>query len=177
MQSKATTVREYLASLAPERRAAIEVVREVILRNLDSDYEEGMAYGMIGYSVPHRVYPDGYHCDPRLGLPFAALASQKNHMSLYLTGVCDCVDGMSGSVCWFHEAWAATGKKLERGCIRFQKVEDLALDVLGEAIRSMPARLCIEKYEKSRAMSASGSKGAGQKKAPASKRRASIAGT
>jgi hypothetical protein len=60
-------------------RAAIEAVRKVILKNLDKDYEEGMSYGMIGYYVPHRVYPAGYHCDPKLPLPFANLASQKNH--------------------------------------------------------------------------------------------------
>jgi hypothetical protein len=77
MQSKATTVRAYLASLPPDRRAAIASVREVILRNLDADYEEGMAYGAISYHVPHRVFPPGYHCDPSVGLPFAALASQK----------------------------------------------------------------------------------------------------
>ena len=75
MQSKETTVREYLSSLPADRRAAIEQVRDVILKNLDKDFEEGMAYGMIGYYVPHRVFPDGYHCDPKQGLPFAALAS------------------------------------------------------------------------------------------------------
>ena len=179
MQSKATTVREYMASLPPERRAALEAVREVILRNLDKDYEEGMAYGMISYSVPHRVYPAGYHCDPRLGLPFAALASQKNYMSVYLMGLyCGCIDGVSdtGLVRWFHEAWAATGKKLDtKSCIRFRKVEDLPLDVLGEAIRRVPAHVYIDQYEKSRLMHASG-KGAGRKKTPASKRRNPTAG-
>ena len=182
MQSKATSVGEYLASLPPERRAAIEVVREVILRNLDKDYEEGMAYGMIGYYVPHRIYPAGYHCDPRQGLPFAALASQKNYMSVYLMGLyCGCIDGVSdtGLARWFREAWASAGKKLDTGkaCTRFKRVDDLALDVLGEAIRRMPSRLYIEEYEKSRAMSASGSKAARPRKTPASKRRASIAGT
>src|SRR5712671_3479484 len=81
MQSKATTVQEYLSSLPADRREAIERVREVILANLDKDYEEGMAYGMIGYSVPHRIFPAGYHADPRQGLMLAALASQKNFMA------------------------------------------------------------------------------------------------
>ena len=84
MQSKATSVDQYLAGLPADRRDAIEAVRAVILENLPKGYEEGMQYGMIGYYVPHRVYPAGYHCDPLQPLPFAALASQKNHMSLYL---------------------------------------------------------------------------------------------
>ena len=84
MQSKAKTVAEYLAELPEDRRKAIETVRQVVLKNLDSHYEEGMQYGMIGYYVPHRVYPAGYHCDPKQPLPFASLGSQKNHMALYL---------------------------------------------------------------------------------------------
>lgn len=75
MQSHAATVKEYLATLPDDRRAAISAVRDVILANLDRDVEEGMSYGMIGYGVPHRVYPAGYHCDPKLPLPFAALAA------------------------------------------------------------------------------------------------------
>ena len=155
MQSKATTVSGYLAELPPARRAAIETVRAVILANLDEDYEEGMQYGMIGYYVPHRVFPAGYHCNPKEGLPFAALASQKNYMSAYLMGLyCGCVDGVSDNalVRWFHEAWAESGKKLDMGkaCIRFKKVDDLALDVLGEAIRRLPAKTYIEVYEKAR---------------------------
>ena len=84
MQSKATTVEQYLAELPEDRRMALEAVRQVVLKNLDKDFEEGMQYGMIGYYVPHRVYPAGYHCDPKQPLPFAHLASQKNHMALYL---------------------------------------------------------------------------------------------
>jgi uncharacterized protein YdhG (YjbR/CyaY superfamily) len=145
MQSQATTVPEYLAELPPDRRAAIEAVRSVIRENLDRDYEEGMQYGMIGYYVPHRVYPPGYHCDPRQPLPFVALASQKQHLSLYL----GCVYGVPGGEQQFRAAWAATGKKLDLGksCIRFRKVEDLALDVIGETIRRLPARVFIQHYE------------------------------
>ena len=84
MQSKASTVAEYLSRLPEDRRKDIDAVRQVILKNLDQDYEEGIQYGMIGYYVPHRVFPAGYHCDPRQPLPFAALGSQKNYMSLYL---------------------------------------------------------------------------------------------
>src|SRR3954471_4659686 len=155
MQSKAATVAEYLASLPDDRRKAIETVRAVILANLDKDYEEGMQYGMIGYYVPHRVFPAGYHCDPKQGLPFAALASQKNHMSVYLMGLyCGCTDGVGDTslVRWFKDAWAKAGKKLDQGraCTRFKKIDDLALDVLGEAIRRMPAKKYIEVYQKTR---------------------------
>lgn len=154
MQSKAATVDEYFASLPDDRRAALVTVRDVIRKNLDKDYEEGMQYGMIGYYVPHRVYPAGYHADPKQGLPFAALASQKNYMSVYLMGLyCGCVEGVSDTalVRWFRDAWKKSGKKLDMGkaCIRFKRVDDLALDVLGEAIRRVPARTYIEVYETS----------------------------
>jgi hypothetical protein len=153
MQSKATTVADYLDSLPQDRRAAIGAVRKVILANLDSDYEEGMQYGMIGYYIPHRIYQAGYHADPKQGLPFAGLASQKNYMSVYLMGLyCGCVDGVSDNrlMLWFREAWAKSGKKLTMGksCIRFKKVDDLALDVLGEAVRRVPATKYIETYGK-----------------------------
>ena len=129
-------------------------VRDVILKNLDASYEEGMQYGMIGYYVPHRVYPKGYRCDPKQPLPFAALASQKNYMSLYLMSVyCGCADDGPGNphARWFREAWAKTGKKLDMGkaCIRFRKLEDLPVDLIGEAIKRVPASMYIEFYEAS----------------------------
>jgi hypothetical protein len=145
MQSKATTVEQYLSELPEDRRKALEAVRQVILANLDKDYEEGIQYGMIGYYVPHRVYPAGYHCDPKQPLPFANLASQKNHMSLYLM----CVYGDSDLSRWFQQAWAKTGKKLDMGkaCVRFKKLEDLALGVIAEAIKRVPAKKYIEHCE------------------------------
>jgi len=143
MISKAATVEEYLAGLPADRRAAIETVRAVILKNLDKDYAEGMQYGMIGYYVPHALFPAGYHCDPKQPLPFAALASQKNHMAVYLM----CAYGDQNH--WFQEAWKKTGKKLDMGksCVRFKKVEDLALDVIGEAIKRVPAKKWILIYQ------------------------------
>jgi len=155
MQSKAKTVAEYLASLPDDRRRALEAVRRVILDNLDSGYEEGMSYGVIGYYVPHRVYPPGYHCDPKQGLPFAGLASQKNYMSLYLMGLyCGCIDGVSDTALmqWFRDAWAKSGRKLDMGktCIRFRKLEDLPLDVIGEAIRRLPASVYIAQYDRAK---------------------------
>jgi hypothetical protein len=148
MQSKAKTVKEYMASLPPERREALEAVRQVILKNLDKGYEEGMQYGMIGYYVPHSVFPPGYHCDPKQPLPYAGMASQKNHMSLYLM----CVYGHDGSnptTEWFQKEWKKTGKKLDMGkaCVRFKKVDDVALDVVGEAIRRTPVSKYVKFYD------------------------------
>jgi hypothetical protein len=144
MQSKAETVAQYLKELPADRRTAIEAVRKVILANLDNDYEEGMSYGMIGYYVPHRVFPDGYHCNPAQPLPFAAVASQKNHMSVYLMSVYE----SSPEDSWFRSEWAKSGKKLDMGkcCVRFKKLEDVALDVIGKAIARMPAKKYIENY-------------------------------
>jgi hypothetical protein len=146
MQSSAATVKEYLASLTPDRREAIAAIREVILKNLGKGYEEGMTYGMIGYFIPHSIYPPGYHCDPTKGLPFAGLASQKNHMAVYLMSVY----GGSNEENWFRKAWEKTGRKLDMGkcCVRFRKLEDCALDVIGEAIRRCPVKDYIAYYEK-----------------------------
>jgi hypothetical protein len=147
MQSKATTVDQYMAGLPEDRRAALSAVRQTIRANLDKDVEECMNYGMVGYVIPHRVYPPGYHCNPALGLPFAGLASQKNAMSIYLMTVY----GEGTQENWFREAWAKTGKKLDMGkcCIRFKKLEDLALDVIGEAVRRVSAKDFIAHYERS----------------------------
>ncbi len=144
MKSKATTVKAYLASLPADRRQGIDAVRKVIRANLDTHYEESMLWGMIGYAVPHRVWPHGYHCDPSKPLMMAALSSQKNNLTVYLMSVYD----DKAERAWFQKAWAKTGKKLNMGgcCIRFTKVEDAALDVIGEAIRRTPAKAYIERY-------------------------------
>lgn len=141
----AVTIEQYLANVPQDRREALEAVRKVILDNLDEDYEEGIQYGMIGYYVPHRVFPPGYHCDPKQPLPFASIASQKNHMAVYLM----CTYGSPEEDKWFREAWAKTGKKLDMGksCVRFKKLGDVALEVIGEAIRRVPAKRYIETYQ------------------------------
>ena len=145
VMSKAATVEDYLAELPADRRAAVEAVRGVILKNLDKDFEEGMSYGMIGYYVPHRIYPAGYHCDPKQPLPYAGLASQKNHLAIYLM----CVYSSTKNAEWFRKEWAKSGKKLDMGksCIRFKKVEDLALDVVGKAIARVSAKDFIKNVE------------------------------
>ena len=157
MKSKATTVKEYLASLPEDRRKGIEVVRKVILKNLDKHYEESMLWGMIGYAVPHRVWPTGYHCDPSKPLMMAALSSQKNNLSVYLMSVYS----DKAEHAWFQKSWAKTGKKLNMGgsCIRFTKVDDAALDVIGEAIRRTPAKAYVENYVKTLASTGRGPNG------------------
>lgn len=148
MASKPTTVAEYLEQLPPDRRAAIEAVRKVIRENLDKDYEEGIQYGMLGYYVPHRVFPDGYHCDPKQPLPFMSVASTKGHIGLHMF----CIYGDAGHQQWFRDAWAKAGKKLDMGaaCVRVKKLEDIALDVLGEAVRRLPVAKYVEAYVKLR---------------------------
>ncbi|MEK6644170.1 MAG: DUF1801 domain-containing protein [Planctomycetota bacterium] len=146
MQSKATTVKQYLTELPADRRSAISAVRETILKNLDKDFEEGMSYGMIGYYVPHRIFPAGYHCDPRQPLPYAGLASQKNHMSLYIM----CLYSEGAEEKRFRAEWAKTGKKLDMGkcCIRFKKLDDLPLDIIADVFRRVTAKAYIAYYEK-----------------------------
>jgi len=148
MNRNAATVKEYLAELPADRRTALEAVRKVIRKNLDKQYAEGMQYGMIGYFVPHKVFPPGYHCDPSQPLPFAGIASQKNHMTLYL----GFIYGNPDQEAWFRKEWAKTGKKLDMGkaCIRFKKLEDLPLELVGEAIARVPAKDYIAYYEATR---------------------------
>ncbi|MGD9690812.1 MAG: DUF1801 domain-containing protein [Phycisphaerales bacterium] len=145
MQSRAKTVEEYIASLPPDRREAVAAIRRVILANLDRGIEEGMYYGMIAYFIPHSVYPPGYHCNPDQPLPFAGLASQKHHLSVYLMSVY----ADSPEEKWFRQAWARTGRKLDMGkcCVRFRTLENAALDVIGEAIRRAKVPAFIEYYE------------------------------
>lgn len=144
MTSNATTVESYLAELPADRCAALNAVRDVIRKNLDPRIEEGMQYGMIGYYVPKLIYPSGYHCDPKQCLPYGGLASQKNYMSLYL--MCYYSPEQQD---WLVSEWAKTGKKLDMGkaCIRFKKLEDMPLELIGEAIRRITLDRYLEAYQ------------------------------
>ena len=128
---------EYIASLPEERKKAMAAVRDVVRGNLPPGFEEGMFYGMIAWYVPLDRFPDTYNGQP-LGL--AGLASQKNYMSLYLLSVY----GDRETERWFKERYAASGKRLNMGksCVRFTKLEDLPLDVIGETI----ARVDLDRY-------------------------------
>jgi hypothetical protein len=149
--SAATTVDEYLDSLPPEREAALAAVRAVILANLPPGYQEGMQYGMIGYYVPLERYPVTYNKQP---LGYAALASQKNYMSLYLS----CVYGSDALKQQFEAEYARAGKRLDMGksCVRFKRLDDLPLDVIGRAIAAVPVDDYIAVYEQARAATARG---------------------
>ena len=120
----------------------MSAVRDTILENLPAGYEEGIQYGMISYFVPHAVYPNDYHCDPKQPLPFVSLASQKNHMAAYLF----CLYLDPAEIERFQTDWLATGKKLDMGksCVRFKDLDGVALGVLGECI----ARASVDKFIK-----------------------------
>lgn len=150
MTSKAKTVKEYMDSLPPDRKKAIAAVRKVLLANLPQGYKEVMAYGMIGYVVPLKRYPQGYGEDKKTPLPYAGLASQKNHMSLYLM----CTYGNKDLDKWFRKAYAASGKKLDmgKGCVRFKKLEDLPLDVVGKVIAKVSVDAFIATYRRARGL-------------------------
>ena len=132
MKSTAKTVDEYLAELPQERRMAIETVRNVILDNLPAGYEEALNWGMITYQVPLSVYADTYNGQP---LMYAALASQKNHMAVYLTAFYTDEESRQ----WFEAGYRLTGKRMDVGksCVRFRKLEDLPLDLVADAISYM----------------------------------------
>ena len=145
MQSKAKTVEDYLSELSGDRREAISTVREVVLENLPDGYEEMMQFGMISYVVPLSVVSDTYNGQP---LMYAALASQKRHMALYLTNVY----GDESVEKWFRERYLATGKRLDMGksCVRFRKLDDLPLELVGETIDRTPMGEFVEIYNRSR---------------------------
>jgi hypothetical protein len=146
MTSNAKTVDEYLGGLPPDRRLALGAVRNVILTHLPAGYEECIQCGMIAYVVPHSLYPAGYHCNPRQPLQYAALASQKNHMALYACTVY----GDPATRDWFCKEYKKTGKKLDMGksCIRFTKLEDLPLELIGRLIARTPVKGYIARIEK-----------------------------
>ena len=139
MQSKANTVKQYLNELPNDRKKAISIVRQTILENLPEGYDEVMNWGMITYEVPLETYPNTYNGKP---LMYAALASQKNHMSVYLTGCYMSLDVRDK----FEKAYKKSGKRFDAGksCIRFKKVNDLPLELLGKTIASMDVNKFIE---------------------------------
>ena len=146
VSSDAATVEEYLAEISEDRRGDVEAVRDLVLDNLPDGYVETMRWGMITYEVPLETYSDTYNGKP---LMFVALAAQKRHLALYLTNVAF----VHGSEEAFKEKYVETGKKLDMGrsCLRFKRVDDLAMDLIAESIRSMPPDEFIRQYEASRA--------------------------
>lgn len=145
VRSSATTVEEYLDELASERRGQIEAVRSIVLENLPDGYTESMNWGMITWEIPLERYPKTYNKQP---LMYAALASQKNYMSLYLM----CVYAHDGAQTEFERRYRASGKKLNMGksCVRFKSVDDLPMDLIAETIASTPVDDYIKNYEAAR---------------------------
>jgi uncharacterized protein YdhG (YjbR/CyaY superfamily) len=140
MKSDATTIKKYLAEMPVDRREAIKKVRETIIKHLPQGYEEALNFGMITYQVPLEVYPDTYNKKP---LMYAALANQKNHMAVYLTGIY--MDETRYQD--FEEKYRETGKRYDVGksCVRFRKLEDLPLDLIGESIEAISMEEFIER--------------------------------
>ena len=147
MQSKATTPEQYLSELPEDRKEAMLKLRNAIKENLPQGFEEVISYGMLGYVVPHSIYPSGYHCDPKLPLPFINLASQKNFIALYHMGIY----ANKNLESWFVSEYPKHVKtKLDMGksCIRFKKMEDIPFDFIGELAAKVSLEDWISNYEK-----------------------------
>jgi hypothetical protein len=146
MQSKATTPEHYLSELPEERKIPMNTLRDVIKTNLPKGFEEAMSYGMLGFVVPHSIYPKGYHCDPKLPLPFISLASQKNFIALYHMGIYADENLLN----WFIAEYPKHCKtKLDMGksCIRFKKMDDIPFELIGELAKRVSVTDWIKKYE------------------------------
>ena len=146
MTSSAKTPAEYLTEVPSERLPAFVRLRETILENLPEGFEEMMNYGQIGYVVSRNIYPAGYHCDPKLPLPFAGLASQKNFIGFYHMGIY----ADAGLLEWFQAEWPKRTKaKLDMGksCIRLTKLDQIPFDLFGELMKKMSVSQWVETYE------------------------------
>lgn len=148
MKIEASNPDDYIDQLPPERQAVMEKLRQVITDNLPADFTETMNYGMIGYVVPHSVYPAGYHVNPKLPLPFVNIASQKNFVGLYHMGIYANPELLE----WFVNEYPKHSKrKLDMGksCIRFKKMDDIPYELIGELISKMTVQEWIDIYEES----------------------------
>ncbi|MFC7775378.1 DUF1801 domain-containing protein [Flavobacterium sp. GCM10027622] len=146
MQSKATTVNDYLEEIPEDRKIGFNRLRDTILQNLPKGFEECMSYGMLGYSVPHSIYPNGYHCDPKAPLPFVALASQKNFIAFYHMGIYSYPELLN----WFTSEFPKHSKKkldMGKSCVRFKKPDDIPFELIGELLQKITVDEWINRYE------------------------------
>jgi len=146
MQSSTQTVLAYINEISIEKKEAFEKLRNTILSNLPKDLEEQMSYGMIGYVVPHSIYPKGYHCSPELPLPFISIASQKNFIALYHMGIYSKPELLD----WFVQEFPKHSKqKLDMGksCIRFKKIDEIPFDLIAQLMHRMTVKEWIDLYE------------------------------
>jgi hypothetical protein len=147
MQIKAKSVNEYLKKVPKERVEYFKKLRKTILENLPKGFDEQLNYGMIGYVVPHDIYPDGYHCDPKLPLPFANIASQKNFIAFYHSGIYAKPELLD----WFVKEYPKhTDAKLDMGksCVRFKNMDKIPYDLIGKLMHKMSVNDWIKLYEK-----------------------------
>jgi hypothetical protein len=147
MQSKATTPEQYLSELPEDRKEAMLKLRNAIKENLPQGFEEVISYGMLGYVVPHSIYPSGYHCNPKLPLPFINLASQKNFIALYHMGIY----ANKNLESWFvseNPKHVKTKLDMGKSCIRFKKIDDIPFDFIGELAAKVSVEDWISNYEK-----------------------------
>lgn len=147
MQSEAKTVDQYFDELPEDRKEVMHRLRKLIKENLPDGFEEAMGYGMPGYVVPFSRYPQGYRCDPSVPLPFAGLASQKNHIAVYHMGMY----AKPGLHEWFEEEYAKrVGKKpdLGKSCLRFRPTQDIPYDLLAELFRKITVDEWISMVDK-----------------------------
>ena len=147
MTSKATSVDQYINEAPEDRRAALQKLRSIILENLPEGFQEEISYGMIGYVVPHSIYPKGYHCTPELPLPFISFASQKNSINFYHMGIYAKPELYD----WFVAEYPKHSKqKLDIGksCLRIKKPENIPFELIGELAKKMSVSEWIETYEK-----------------------------
>lgn len=147
MQSKATTPEQYISELPDDRKVVISKLRQTILENLPKGFEEQMNYGMLGYVVPHSIYPNGYHCSPELPLPFMSVASQKNFVALYHSGIYASKELYD----WFvseYPKYVKTKLDMGKSCIRFKKMETIPYELIGELCTKMSVKEWITLYEK-----------------------------
>lgn len=146
MQSAALTINDYLTDIPEERKPAFLKLRETILNNIPKGFIEQMSYGMIGYLVPHDLYPKGYHCNPKLPLPFVNIASQKNFIALYHMGIYANPQLLQ----WFVDEYPKhSNQKLDMGksCIRFKKMDQIPFDLIGELMQKISVDNWIDCYE------------------------------
>lgn len=147
MQSISKTVKDYLNEISAERTEAFRKLRNTILKNIPDGFKEGMSYGMIGYYVPHSIYPNGYHCKPELPLPFVNIASQKNFIAFYHMGIY----GSPELFKWFVSEFPKHSKsKLDMGksCVRFKKMNDIPFELIGKLMKKISVKDWITMYEK-----------------------------
>jgi uncharacterized protein YdhG (YjbR/CyaY superfamily) len=146
MKINANNPGEYISQLPDERQEAFKKLRQTILDHLPEGFEERMSYGMVGYVVPHERYPAGYHCDPKLPLPFINIASQKNFIALYHMGIYANPDLME----WFTTAYplhCKTRLDMGKSCIRFKKVNDIPFELIGQLVSKVTIDEWIQCYE------------------------------